>query len=380
MNQVVGSKCGEKVELTCDCECGTIFYRYRNKIRCASNYVNRQHQAAFERKRHLQVQCGPYLPLFTEYLEGAAKQRYCSTNDVRKLISPFFRYLCERGIQSINDVSPDTITAFQIWALQNGYASASKDTSALSVFFQWTIVEGHYRGESPVIPAIHGKRKEARSGRPYTDVEMSEIRRLLEDRGNERLRAFFEIASESGMRKSEICRLGLEDVAIDTQTLNVGVPNKTMRERVAFFSDRASTRIREWLAVRKKDCGHQFLFHNHFGRPLLRHVINDEFKRVLCKTYRGRNVNDTGLASFSIHRLRHTLASNLSNNGADANTLMACLGWVCPESVDGYTKLDESTKIHGFITATRKAEQQVADGFGKCVLTPEEFLLLTGEI
>jgi integrase len=140
------------------------------------------------------------------------------------------------------------------------------------------IVEGFYEGESPVIPAIHGKRKKARSGRPYSDAEMTEIRRLLEQRGNERLRAFFEIASESGMRNSEICRLRLEDVAIDTQTLNVGVPNKTMRERRAFFSDRASTRIREWLAVRKEACEHHFLFHNYLGGPLRRDTIQNEFK------------------------------------------------------------------------------------------------------
>jgi integrase len=90
-------------------------------------------------------------------------------------------------------------------------------------------------------------------------------------------------------------------------------------------------------------------------------------------------VNDTGLASFSIHRLRHTLASNLSSNGADLNTTKTCLGWVSPASIEGYTKLDENTKIHGFIAATAKVEQQLADGFGKRVLTPEEFLLVVGE-
>jgi integrase len=276
-------------------------------------------------------------------------------------------------------VTPATIAAFQIWALENGYAAASKDTSALSVFFQWTIVEGLYAGESPVIPAVHGKRKKTRSGRPYTAMEMSEIRQLLEERGNERLRAFFEIASESGMRRMEICRLRLEDVAIDTQTLKVGVPNKTMRERRAFFSVRASVRIREWLTVRKEACGHQFLFHNCLGGPLIGGSIYEEFRRVLLKSIRERVANETGLISFSIHRLRHTLASNLSSNGADANTTMGILGWVSLASVDGYIKLDESMKIHGFIAASDKIEQQKAEGFGKRVLTQEEFLLLAGE-
>jgi hypothetical protein len=151
MNQVVAPKRGKKVELTCDCGCGTIFYRYRNKVRDSHNYVSLQHQKLYAQKNYLQDHCGPYLSLATEYFEGAAKQRYRSTRDVRVLVCPFFRYLCEQCIESISEVSPATITAFQVWARQNGYASASKDTSALSVFFQWTIVEGLYTDESPVI-------------------------------------------------------------------------------------------------------------------------------------------------------------------------------------------------------------------------------------
>lgn len=369
------AKYGKKVELTCHCGCGTTFRRYRNKICSGSNYLSRQHQGEHKSRKHLEDQCGRHLPMVIEYLEGAAKERYRCTTAARNLISPFFRYLCQQGIESIQQVMPAMITAFQTWALENGYASASKDISALSTFFQWAIVEGHYEGDSPVIPAIHGRRKNPRSGRPYSDAEMSEIRRLLDERGNERVRAFFEIAAESGMRKSEIERLRVEDVAIDTQTLRVCVPNKTMRERSAFFFDRASDRIREWLTVRKANCGHDFLFHNYYGGPLRCESISNEFKRVLCKTYKGRVVNETGLDSFSIHRLRHTLSSNLANSGADANTLLNCLGWSRAGSVDGYTKLSEQAKVHGFVDAMDRVEKQVDEGFGKEVLTVEEFLL-----
>jgi integrase len=152
-----------------------------------------------------------------------------------------------------------------------------------------------------------------------------------------------------------------------------------MRERTAFFSDRATTRIREWLAVREMECGHEFLFHNHIGGPLSGESIHNEFKRALCKSYQGRVANETGLEKFSIHRLRHTLTSNLASGGADGTTLMTCLGWVSPSSVEGYTRLSEEAKVHGFVTAMDKVEQQIADGFGKRTLTPEEFLLLAGE-
>src|ERR1700722_7212055 len=106
-------KRGRKVELTCACGCGTIFYRYRNKIRYNRNYFSRQHQASFERGEYLQEQCGPYLGLVTGYLEGAARQRYRNVRGVGNSISPFFRYLCAQCIGSIQEVEASTITAFQ---------------------------------------------------------------------------------------------------------------------------------------------------------------------------------------------------------------------------------------------------------------------------
>jgi hypothetical protein len=152
---------------------------------------------------------------------------------------------------------------------------------------------------------------------------------------------------------------------------NAGTPSLFLWSRVSADSGVARRpQGRLWASVP---------LHNYLGGPLIWSTINDEFNRVLCKTYKGRVVNDTGLASFSIHRLRHTLASNLSSNGADTNTIMTCLGWVSPASIEGYTKLDENAKIQGFIAATAKVEQQLADGFGKRVLTSDEFLLLAGE-
>jgi site-specific recombinase XerD len=331
------------------------------------------------KQKCLQDHCGPYLSLVTEYLEGPAKRAYADVGGVRKQIAPFFRYVAAQGNLSLTEVTPATITSFKAWACQNGYVSASNDTSALSTFFQWLIYEERYEGESPVVPSIHGRKKVARSGRPYTSQEIGQIREWLEERGNERLRAFFEMALESGMRKTELYRVRLPDLFIDKQTLRVGLPNKTMRERQAFFADRASARILEWLTVRKADCGHDFLFHNSNGDPLRWNTTMEEFKRVLCKIYRGRMMHETGLDSFSIHRLRHTLSSNLASNGADANTLMTVLGWASASSVDVYTRISEDAKVRGFVVAMDKVEQQCDEGIGKQVLTLEEFLLLNIE-
>lgn len=97
------------------------------------------------------------------------------------------------------------------------------------------------------------------------------------------------------MRKTELYHARLSDLLIDKQTLRVGLPNKAMHERQAFFGDRASARIREWLAIRNPNCGHDFLFHNSNQDPLHWNTTLEEFKRVLCKMHRGRVTHETVL-------------------------------------------------------------------------------------
>ncbi len=372
-------KRGVKVVLTCDCGCGETFSRYRNKVSPGNNYLNRQHAGAHEKRRHLEALCGPYLNLVTDYLGGAAAQRYSDLRTVRNRLCPFFHYLCLRDIASISDVSSATITEFKVWGREHGYLSAATDISALSTFFQWLIHEEYFGDQNPVIPSIHGKSDKARTGRPYTQSEMTQMRDWLDQRGNPRLRAFFEIAAESGMRNAEICRLRLRDLEINTKTLQVRLPNKGRREREAFFFGRASSMLIEWLSVRDVGCGHDFIFHNYLGDPLTKASVQLEFRRVLCKTYPNRVENETGLDSFSVHRLRHTLASTLASNGADANTLMACLGWVSLSSMEGYIRIDEETKVRGFVVAAERVEHQLREEATKKTLSMEEFLEMACE-
>lgn len=366
----------KKLLLICDCGCGTRFPRSRSKAG-PRHFVNKKHAAAAEQRECTIKQCGPFLDLFTEYFEGAARHRYRNLINVRKALRPFFLFLHTNGVLDLQSVTSATITSFRSWGLSNGHKNAANDTSALSIFFDWAILEERYSGDNPVIPALHGKRKSSTDARPYSTDEMQHIRELLDERGNERLRAFFEIAAESGMRASEICRLRLQDVSLQSSDLFVGLPNKSLAERKAFFYTRAKQRIQEWLSVRREDSGHEFLFHNRFGQPLKYDSIHHEFNTTLCIRSGGKARNLTGLHAFSLHRLRHTLSSVLASNGADANTQMKCLGWASLSPIDTYTKIDEDSKKRTFVAAMNKAEEWKGDE-PKQVLSPEEFLSTLG--
>lgn len=363
-----------KVPLTCDCGCGTQFLRYRNKIRYKWNYVSHSHGVAHQTRLNLIESCGPYLAVVTEYLDGYVQLRGQNGRVVRQRILPFFRFLCSEGVTSLQQVTPETVSRFRDWAQTNGYRAAARDTSPLSTFFKWALVEGHYEGDSPVITSVHGKRSKPRAARPYTPDQQAFIWKLLFSRGNARLRAVAAIAEEAGLRIGEICRLDVSDIDLHLRQIRVGLPNKTARERYAFFSDKTAECLAEWLSQRNPSSGHTFLFHNRYGGQLLHVAINREFRKALCRTLGGKKINDEGLASWSIHRMRHTMASTLINNGADAATVMAAGGWVTPQAMAGYAQLEDDIVLRGYGHAMETMHENKALGIGITTLTPAEFL------
>lgn len=152
------------------------------------------------------------------------------------------------------------------------------------------------------------------------------------------------------------------------------LPNKTLKEGIAFSSDAEAVNVVQLSRVRKRDCGHDCIFLNHFGDPLVSNTILREFQRILCKTYERKVANEIVLDNFSVHRLGHTLASNLAMSGANAETLLSVLGWAEVWSMEGCVKLREHSKIRGFAAACERIEQQDEHRCLNRVISPGEFL------
>lgn len=364
-----------RVLLTCDCGCGQDFARAKTDVNLSGlNFLSREHHHAYRTRTYLEEMCGPYLGLVTEYLDGTARLRYRNIRDVRTAICPFFLYLTEHSITSIEEVKPRTITQYLKWANEVGYRNAAHNISCLSVFFNWTITDGHRKGGNPVITRMHGRRRKHRLPKPYTPEEMDYIWSLLLQRGNARLRAAAAIGEEAGLRIGEICRLKVEDIKLVQQRIFVGLPNKTSRERYALFSDKANKYIAEWMKERDPECGHSYLFHNSLGDPLKIAALQREFGRTLCRTHRGRVVNEVGLERWSTHRLRHTMASNLVSSGAEVTTVMEVGGWRTYECMAGYASVDVARARKGYDEAMRRAREHKESPTRMKILTPEELL------
>jgi integrase/recombinase XerC len=158
------------------------------------------------------------------------------------------------------------------------------------------------------------------------------------------------------------------------QRLFVGLPNKTSRERLAYFSHQTIQYCDQWMQERDRECGHDFLLYNSHGDPYSVRCLAEDFKRVLCKTFRGKKINDTGLDRWSTHRLRHTMATRLVSGGADVATVMAAGGWVTFDSMAGYAQVDPAVSRRGFQEAMGRVHEQKQSVPRTTSITPADLL------
>lgn len=363
------------IRLTCGCGCG-------NEVRRASSRNNKtglvffsaSHRGEYFRSKRLQETCGVFVPLMEEYLRGFAVTRYRDIRTASKSLPRFFLFLNEQGIQSIDDVTPRTISGFISWITATNRKLSTSCISTISVFFKWAISVELREGGNPVVGMIHHAPRKKRRPRPYTRRELTTIWELLSQRGNARLRFAAAVAEESGLRISEICRLQLEDIDLASQRLFVRLPNKTMTERWAFFSSKTVHFFHEWMAERDPKTGHNHVITNMIGGPASPQSLHDEFRRTLCKTYHGQTIHEIGLDKWSTHRLRHTMASNLASAGADLATVMAAGGWVTTDSMAGYVEIPVERVRRGYEEAMRISREAKESAPATRVLTPEEVL------
>jgi integrase len=156
------------------------------------------------------------------------------------------------------------------------------------------------------------------------------------------------------MRREEIANIRLGDVDLDRHEIFVRLPNKTNTERTTRFGEKAKAMISAWLRDRNPNCGHDHLFHNSQNNPCNGIQMHLEFVKVLCKSWIGQKLHEEGLESWSIHRLRHTMATRLAAGGADASTIMGAGGWTTYTAMVGYTAVDPEESRRGYEEAMRR--------------------------
>ncbi len=296
------------------------------------------HRVTFETERVL-APTGPFRPLIEEYMRSAAGNMYRAGTlpTVRVSLGKFFRFVNQsERISDLEEIGPSVITRFIAHERERGL-TCRNFVGHLSTFFGWLTGEERLKRPNPVIPRIHSQRGAPASPRPYSDHDLAAVWQSVEKTGNLQLMLAFAIGEECGLRIGEVCNIRLADIDPVAQEIFIRLPTKNMRTRRVPYHQKVKKHLDLWLQQRNPDCPSDHLLYNNALHPhTTGSKLDAKFKAAL------RNLPGPA-STFNFHRLRHTWATRLMNNGMELAVLKELGGWESWNSMQRYIKVLEGT-------------------------------------
>jgi integrase/recombinase XerC len=164
---------------------------------------------------------------------------------------------------------------------------------------------------------------------PISEEEMENLGEILEsESGNSLEKLIIETLYQTGMRKSELCNILLEQV--DFSKSEIFVKGKGNKQRVVPISENLLKQMQAYLAIRKpnEDSGIYFFVREN-GKKLSEKFVYSVVNRYLSLI--------TLKKKKSPHILRHSFATHVLNNGAEISKVKKILGHSSLASTQVYT-------------------------------------------
>ena len=164
---------------------------------------------------------------------------------------------------------------------------------------------------------------------PISEEEMENLGEILEsESGNSLEKLIIETLYQTGMRKSELCNILLDQV--DFSRSEIFVKGKGNKQRVVPISENLLKQMREYTAIRKpnEDSGIYFFVREN-GKKLSEKFVYSVVNRYLSLI--------TLKKKKSPHILRHSFATHVLNNGAEISKVKKILGHSSLASTQVYT-------------------------------------------
>lgn len=223
-------------------------------------------------------------------------------------------------------------------------ATINRRLYALKHFFDF-LIEHHVVGTQPVKPSHFLRR-----GRPLPKTLAKEqLEQLFAPIQHPVDKALFLLMLRGGLRVSEVAKLKLEDIDWTQQALRIE-QGKGRKDRRVYLSPDAVANLRACLQLRPGTVPGGYVFWNQKrrDRSLSVKAIQKKMERY---------AKATGVAA-SCHRLRHTFASNLLEQGAEIVSIRELLGHASITSSERYAKVSNQRVKQVYVQTMRKVLQQ----------------------
>ena len=256
----------------------------------------------------------------------------------------FGEFLAERQINDVRTVTAATLQDFQHWLFYQptvkgtarAVASQNRVLSGIRSFFAHLLAEG-YMAHNPAQGLKLAKEPDAL---PKNVLTPEEARRFIEAPDTQTLsgyrdRALLEVLYATGIRKTELRNLTVDDVNLEEELLRVN-RGKGAKDRVVPLSVIACQYLENYLKAIRPEMlkGRQtdkLFISIRDGRPIGEHGLKGILNRYVRKLRFKKHV--------TCHLWRHTCATHLVKNNANLRCVQEMLGHKSLATTERYLRL-----------------------------------------
>ena len=215
-------------------------------------------------------------------------------------------------------------------------ASRARKIATIRSFYNYLTNKMHLLRENPVKDMDSPKLKKTLP-KYLTLDESIQLLNAVDGKNQERDYCILTLFLNCGLRISELVGLNLSD--INGETLRVlGKGNKV---RIIYLNDACKDALDRWLAVRRPITGKD-------QNALFLSSRNERISRSMVHAMVKKRLGEAGIDStqYSSHKLRHTAATLMLQNGVDVRAVQEVLGHDHLNTTEIYTHIDnESLRV-----------------------------------
>lgn len=212
----------------------------------------------------------------------------------------------------------------------NETASRARKTTALKEFYSYLTVKAKLLDTDPLteleMPKVKNKLPK------YLTLEQSrQLVDSIDSKHFERDYCIITLFLNCGMRLSELCGLDIKDISFENETVRLF--GKGRKERIVYLNQNCITALLNHLEKRKAvNVGIDALFlssrNERISKRRVQQIVEESLKKA-------------GLANIGIstHKLRHTAATLMYQNGVDTLVLKDVLGHQSIATTEIYTHI-----------------------------------------
>lgn len=212
-------------------------------------------------------------------------------------------------------------------------SSRARKVATIRSFYKYLVNKVRVLDENP-IKVLDSPRQKQSLPRFLTLDESIQLLESIDGENMERDLCIITLFLNCGLRISEMVGLNISDVRGD----RLRVLGKGNKERIVFLNAACLNAIDDWLAVRSKsgaaDPYAMFITRKHTR------ITKDGIHYMLKKRFLAAGLDST---KYSAHKLRHTAATLMLQNGVDVRTLQEVLGHEHLNTTQIYTHVDSDS-------------------------------------